>query len=104
LTPLQGLKDWREEEVAMKRKVIKVIDGDTFRVTPDWEWGGSKGNKVRTAGITAPEIDQQGYIEAKQHLEILIDGQEVDLEPIKISYDRLLCKVKLDGEDLADLV
>lgn len=88
----------------MKRTVTKIIDGDTFEVTPDWKWKEFTGNRVRPTGVAAPEEGKPGYEEAKRHMAFLIKGLEVELTPIKMSYDRLLCHVEVNGEDLADLV
>ncbi len=87
----------------MTFKVVSIIDGDTFDVTPKWIWDGKEGNRVRAAGYNAPEQGQLGYEAANRRLRNLIDGKEVDLKnPIKITYGRLLCEVYLNGKNLAD--
>ena len=88
----------------MKRTVTAVTDGDTFEVTPDWEWNENKGNRVRPTGVTAPDRGEPGYQKAKEHLASILDGQEVELSPIKMSYDRLLCDVKVGDDNLIDLI
>ena len=88
----------------MKRTVTKITDGDTFEITPDWSWNGKTGNRVRPAGVEAPEKGEPGYEKAKEHLAFLLQDQEVELTPIKMSYDRLLCDVKVGDENLTDLV
>lgn len=40
----------------MAFRVTKIIDGDTFEVSPNWEWDGKSGNVVRPTGFDAPEI------------------------------------------------
>jgi endonuclease YncB( thermonuclease family) len=83
--------------------VTRVIDGDTFEITPEWAWEGQKGNTVRPKGYDAPEVSQPGYEAAKTKLQELILNKEVDLiKPIAITYGRLLCEVQYEGKDLAD--
>ncbi len=83
--------------------VTRIIDGDTFVVSPNWEWNGYKGNRVRPIGWDAPEIGTPGYYEATCKLESLILLKNVELKNvIKLSYDRLLCTVYLNGVNIAD--
>ena len=84
-------------------KVKEVIDGDTFNVSPHWEWGAEKGYGVRARGHNTPERGQAGYEEAKDKLTNLILNKEVELKnPIYITSGRLLCDVYYDGKKLAD--
>ena len=86
----------------MITRAVEVIDGDTFRVSPGWRWDERSGDIVRPCGYNAPERGQPGYYEAKEKLERLILGRDVDLRnPIKITYGRLLCEVYLGGANLA---
>ena len=65
--------------------VNEVIDGDTFSI--------STGDKVRMLGINTPEIDRYYYSEAKNILDIMIGGKQVELEKDitdRDSYGRLL--------------
>lgn len=83
--------------------VTRVIDGDTFEITPEWSWEGQKGNTIRPNGYDTPEINQPGYEAAKSKLQDLILDKEVELtNPITITYGRLLCDVMYDGKNLAD--
>jgi len=87
----------------MTFKVIEVTDGDTFVVTPNWKWNGETGNAVRPVGYDTPEQGEPGFDEAKEKLEHLIIDEEIELvNPIKLSFDRLLCTVLFNGKDLAD--
>lgn len=87
----------------MNFKVSEVIDGDTFIVSPDWNWNGKTGNKVRPVGYNTPEKGDPGYDYAKRNLKLLLCGEEVELtNPVGISYGRLLCTVIFKGKDLAD--
>jgi endonuclease YncB( thermonuclease family) len=79
-----------------------VTDGDTFRLT--------SGERVRIAGIDAPETHAD---QAKCHAEIvqgkaaaarlrtLIDGRTVRLVKVGRSYNRTVARVTVDGRDLA---
>jgi len=84
-------------------KVIKIIDGDTFDVLPAWEFRGKKGHRVRPVGYNTPEWFEIGYREATEKLAKLILGKKVLLrQPIKLSYQRLLCRVFFQNRNLAD--
>jgi len=60
--------------------VIKVIDGDTFKV--------ASGQSVRLVGIDATELGQPYSEEAKNYLKDLIEGKEVILEKDVSEYDK----------------
>ncbi len=65
--------------------VDEVIDGDTFSVT--------SGETIRMLGINTPEIDRYYYSEAKEILNIILEGKQVKLEKDiteRDSYGRLL--------------
>lgn len=84
-------------------KVIAVIDGDTFDVTPNWQCNGSPGNRVRPIGYDAPELHEPGGLAAKQKLERLILGKMVSLGTAhRIDRGRLVCEVYFNGRNLAD--
>ena len=84
-------------------KVIGVIDGDTFEVSPNWKWNDQTGSIVRANGYDTPEEGQLGYQAAKEKLKNLILNKEVKLKnPIRITYGRLLCDVYYNGKNLAD--
>lgn len=86
----------------MSFRVSEVIDGDTFKVSPNWKWNDKEGNIVRANGYDTPEKGQQGYQTAKEKLEKLILDKDVELKnPVKITYERLLCDVYVDGKNLA---
>jgi len=69
-----------------KAYVSRVIDGDTF-VT-------SSGDRIRLAGINAPEKGMPLSDEATSALEALIAGKEVVLKPVGFDrYGRLLAYV-----------
>ncbi len=87
----------------MSFKVTEVIDGDTFKVTPNWEWKGQSGDTVRPNGYDTPEKGERGYDQATTKLNNLILGKEVELKnPITFTYGRLLCDVYINGKNLKD--
>ncbi len=83
-------------------KVTKIIDGDTFEVSPNWNWNGHSGNIVRPTGYDAPEKGEAGFQRAKDKLADLILGKEVELKNAKtLSYGRLVCDVYVGDLNLA---
>ncbi len=84
-------------------KVVQVIDGDTFDVSPGWQWERQEGSRVRPTGYDAPEIDAYGGVTAKEKLSMLILGKAVELRSAhKIDRGRLICDVYYGGYNLAD--
>ena len=87
----------------MSFKVIKVTDGDTIEVTPNWNWSNQEGSVVRPMGYDTPELGQPGYQAAKDKLARLALGKYVELRnAVSITYGRLLCDVYYNGRNLAD--
>jgi len=74
----------------MRRKVKKVIDGDTFQTHT--KVNGS--NFVRIAGKNAPEKHQFGGRQATQKLKRQIQGKVVTLQPVGRSFGRTVAKVR----------
>jgi len=86
-----------------KFKVTEIIDGNTFRISPGWKWNDKKGNTIRPMGYDTPEKGSPGYQKTKEKLEQLLLDKEVELKnPIKLSYNRLLCDVFIDNHNLKD--
>jgi endonuclease YncB( thermonuclease family) len=85
--------------------VKKVIDGDTFEVSPDIPRNAvlqtsmqpletpNMFKKVRLANINAPEIRTLPGKLATTYLKGLIEGKHVTLKPIGISYDQVVADV-----------
>ena len=87
----------------MTHTVTKIIDGDTFEISPNWKWNGQEGNVVRPRGYDTPERGEPGYLGAKEKLSSLILNKEVELKnPIGLTYDRLLCDVYCEGKSLVE--
>lgn len=80
----------------VKRKVTKVIDGDTFKT--DKPVKGS--NFIRIADKDAPEKGQHGFTTAKNNLDRKIGGKTVDIDPVGKSYGRTVAKVKKSGRNV----
>ena len=84
-------------------KVIGVIDGDTFEVSPEGKWNGQTGSRVRPAGYDAPELHEHGGEAARAKLSRLISGEQVDLQAAyKIDHGRLVCEVYHRNRNLKD--
>lgn len=84
-------------------RVNNVVDGDTFDVTPGWEWNGQKGSRVRPVGYDAPEMSEVGGQTAKNKLTALLYGKTVELgEAYRVDRGRLVCEVYLNGQNLAN--
>lgn len=85
-----------------KYRVIRIVDGDTFIISPRWEWGFKTGDRVRPLGYDTPERGQPGYHETTLKLSKLILNKFVILKnPVKLSYGRLLCQVYFRGRNLS---
>ncbi len=86
-----------------KFTVTSIIDGDTFEVSPSWEWQGQTGNRVRPAGYDAPEVTQRGGPWATAVLARLILHKQVELgTAYRVDRGRLVCEVFFQGRNLAD--
>jgi endonuclease YncB( thermonuclease family) len=84
-------------------RVISIIDGDTFEVSPQWKWNGQAGTRVRPTGYNAPELHTYGGQAAKEKLSRLIFGEEVELgTAYRVDRGRLVCDVYYKGKYLAD--
>ena len=83
-------------------KVVAVIDGNTFEVTPDWEFGDEKGSLVHTKGYTAPKSGKAAMT-VEQKLSGLIHNKKVELgAPDGVQRNRLVCEVYYRGANLAE--
>ena len=73
-----------------RRKVKRVIDGDTFETHRKIQGT----NRVRIAGMNAPERHQCGGSQATRRLKRQIQGKTVTLTPVGRSYDRVVARVR----------
>ena len=82
--------------------VTHIVDGDTFDVSPNWQWNGRSGSRVRPAGYDAPEIGVPFSAVATDRLRRLIGGKTVELRNgHTIDRERLVCEVYVGGRNLA---
>jgi endonuclease YncB( thermonuclease family) len=89
----------------MAQKVIAIIDGNTFQISPGWKFKEEEGHRVRIANYNTPEKGQPGYSEARTKLSSLILYENVELKnPVNLSYGRLVCDVYLNGTDIKKLL
>ncbi len=90
-----------------RAEVTRVIDGDTVVVDIDlgfYIW--LRDQRIRLAGIDAPELRDPGGKDSADHLRQLVEGREVILRTIKNrrggdtrSFNRWLGHVYIDGQD-----
>jgi len=109
------LSTWADPAITgpISAKVIKVIDGNTIKVTA-FPWPGLEAKaSVRVDGVDTPEIrgkcdaEKQKAIEAREFVKGLILGEVVQLENVKHGKyaGRVVAEVILDGgENLADKI
>ena len=84
-------------------KVVNIIDGDTFDVSPSWNWNGQSGSRVRPTGYNAPESHTHSGQTARDKLSKLILGKPVALRTAyRVDRGRLVCDVFFKGRNLAD--
>jgi len=85
------------KQYSVRRKVQRVVDGDTFTVRK--KVSGSQ--YIRVAGVNAPEKGQRGYATAKQNLSKL-KGKTVTIRPKAKSYGRTVGDVIYKRKKLRD--
>lgn len=84
-------------------KVTTIIDGDTFEVSPSWQWRRQSGSRVRPTGYDATELGVYGGQTAKMKLSNLIIGKQVDLQTAyRVDRGRLVCDVYFGGKNLSE--
>jgi len=82
-------------------KVVEIIAGDTFIVSPGWKWNNEIGARIRPDGYNTPEKGDPKFQETKEKLEQLLLNKEIELKkPVMLSYGRLLCDVYLNDKNL----
>lgn len=81
---------------AVVGEVVGVSDGDTITVLTD-----NRDQKVRLAGIDAPETRQPHGLASKKHLSDLVYGRTVTLDCKKPDrYKRRVCSVMRGEQDV----
>ncbi len=90
----QGTLEAKKKESSYE--VLRIVDGDTIIV--DFE---GKDEKIRLAGIDAPELSQPYGQEAFDFLRDMVLGKKVTLQVLtRDVYDRIVAVVFLDGVDV----
>lgn len=84
----------------MRRKVTRVIDGDTFEVKT--KIGDT--NRVRIAGYNAPELNERGGKKATKKLKELIEGKTISIVLKARSYGRLVADVRIDRKKVSKMM
>lgn len=84
-------------------KVVKVIDGDTIRVKThfrDFDF------PIRISNLLAPELNENGGVSSRDHLENLVMGKTVEVIINKDNrvgkYGRLLGEIRESGLDVGE--
>jgi endonuclease YncB( thermonuclease family) len=81
----------------LQGQVVSVSDGDTATVLD----ANKRPNKIRLAGIDAPEKAQAYGQKAKDSLSELVYGKTVDVEWTKLDrYNRIVGKITLNDVDI----
>ncbi len=84
-------------------EVTKILDGNTFEVTPFWEWQDENGNRVQATGYEPPAAGEPGYEAMQNSLMELLFGERVALtDPEAIKDDALVCTLQVNGQNLAE--
>ncbi len=76
--------------MTIRRTVKRVIDGDTLVINR--KIAGT--NRIRLAGVRAPERGQRGYISATSRLRGLVSGKTITIVPVGRSYGRVVANVR----------
>lgn len=78
--------------------VRRIVDGDTFEII--------SGERIRIAGVNAPELNRAGGLAAKNLLNrIMPPGTMVGMtNPVTWSYGRSVRYITVRGRDIRDLI
>lgn len=77
-------------------KVIRVIDGDTFKI--------QGGKAIRLAKVGAPELGTKGGAKARNELQGVIKGKTVIYNTVAKSYGRDVANVKVGGKSVNQIM
>lgn len=86
----------------MAFRVIEVLEGNTFKVFPNWSWHKESGNIVKVYDYDTPEKGEVGYEKAKKRLKNLILNEKVEIKnPQDIDKrKRLIADIYYRGKNL----
>ena len=91
-------------------RVIQIIDGDTIKVTPNFQWTTPNGqiitnDTLRILGYILPHKQTYGYAYAKQKLSNLLLNKNVVLKNAQLINDNNVqwtaCEVLVENVDVA---
>jgi endonuclease YncB( thermonuclease family) len=83
----------------MAFSVIKIIDGNTIQVSPNWKWKEASGDYVKIEGYSKPSLAYEELAITK--LNTLIANQQVELNnPKEVSGNVITCSVYLNRIDI----
>ena len=86
-----------QRKKSVRRKIQRVIDGDTFTVRKN-----VRGLQyIRVASVNAPEKGKRGYASAKKRL-LKLKGKIVTIKPKAKSYGRTVADVSYKRKKLRD--
>lgn len=74
-----------------KARVVKIIDGDTFKIPR---------KVIRLANVYAPEMGTKGGSQAKTDLKKLIKDKTISYKPVGKSYNRVVAQVKIGAKSV----
>ena len=86
------------KKTSVRRKVQKIVDGDSFTVRK--RVAGSQ--HIRIANLNAPEKDEKGYKKAKEKLARQIRGKTVALKIKGKSYGRTVAETISNRKKIQD--
>lgn len=85
--------------------VVDVHDGDTFRLAIDLGLDTGTWPPIRLAGADAPELRDPDGLRARDFTRrALTDADAVTVAPIGRSFERVVAFVRVNGQDLAQLL
>lgn len=86
----------------MAFQVKSILDGNTFTVSPRWEWRHIKGDIVTANGFPNLIGDKVGFLNSKKKLSKLILGKNVQLKKVnQCKYGCIFCDVYIDGKNIS---
>ena len=87
----------------MQRMVTEVMDGESFRVNPDWSVDGERGDIVLMRDHAAPPLGTGAGEAFKQRLEELVLHRTVEvLNPVCVSHGIVEADVFISGQNMAE--
>jgi hypothetical protein len=88
----------------MKVVISEVLNGNTFKVSPEWLWDFNEGDTVKALGYRTPQNSQTEFEKAVRKMKKLLLGKTVELaNPVNLTEEgQLLCDVLVDGKNVAE--